>query len=162
MTKYINKQTGANLDYDQICIDFENSLTWDGETNPEEFLMEAYEFEFEDWMLTHGIESIEVPDSVKPKKVRAKKKNQGNVCSVSLVGKPFPAVDPTEERAMYHILEMNPSTVECVIASYGSEDESRRFIETATCNTFPDKRMYYAVALLARVAEYRVELTGTK
>ena len=46
MTKYINKLTGAELDYDKVHEDFERSLTWDHETDPEEFLMEAYEFEY--------------------------------------------------------------------------------------------------------------------
>ena len=64
MTKYINKLTGSESDYDKVHDDFEYSLVWDGTTDPEEFLIDAYEDEFEDWQ---GIRVYDEPRSIKNK-----------------------------------------------------------------------------------------------
>ena len=76
MTKYINKLTGAELDYEQVHNDFEDTLIWDGKTDPEDFLICSYEDDFEDWLLNHGIEEIEVPDPVRPKKKAGQRKSK--------------------------------------------------------------------------------------
>lgn len=76
MTMYINKLTGTELDYEQVHHDFECTLVWDGKTDPEDFLICSYEDYFEDWLLNHDIEEIEVPDFAKPKKKVGQRKSK--------------------------------------------------------------------------------------
>ena len=81
MTKYINKLIGIEQNDDQVRTAFECSLTWNGDCDPEEFLIEAYEDYFEDWLTDHSIEAVEVPDPVKPKKKATKGKANKKVKS---------------------------------------------------------------------------------
>ena len=58
MTKYLNKKTGVVLDFIQVEEVFESTLVWDGETDPEEFLMDSYVDYFEDWFIQQSFEEI--------------------------------------------------------------------------------------------------------
>ena len=123
MTKYINKLTGAELDYDKVHEYFERSLTWDHGTDLEEFLMEAYEFEYEDWLLSLGIEKIEVPDPVKPKK-KPIKSSKKQLQKLQIPERAYSAYCASDYRNnSYRFLKMNPPSVtEDVITAYGNEE----------------------------------------
>lgn len=161
MTKYINKLTGAELDYDKVHEDFERSLTWDHETDPEEFLMEAYEFEYEDWLVNQGIEEITVPDPVKPKKKTAKRKSsKKQIKTLQIPAQAYEAYRARDYRNNnYKLLEMNPPSVtEACIAAYGSEEGYRYFVEHCDIPPIDNPRAHYACFLV----EYKVSSTPDK
>ena len=150
MTKYINKLTGAELDYDKVHEDFERSLTWNHETDPEEFLMEAYEFEYEDWLVNQGIEEITVPDPVKPKKKATKRKNSKKQSEIQARKNDKSDDDMEYRRWFYGLLTMNPpETTEALIAGYGSEDGFKDFVEHNDIPSTENARMHYASYLVS-------------
>lgn len=140
MTKYINKLTGVEQNDDQVRTAFECSLTWNGDCDPEEFLIEAYEDDFEDWLRDHNIEAIEVPDPVKPKKKATKSKANKKAKSnrvTAICDNTIPSFiqmfhewhdgnyDAQELRRITlevsKSLEENPLLVEEIITLYGNE-----------------------------------------
>ena len=166
MTKYINKVTGTEMDYDKVHEDFECSLVWNGDCDPEEFLIEAYENEFEGWLLDKGIEEIEVPDPVKPKKKATKRKtnakNKSNrvttVCdntipsfirmyqewsAGSFDGKEFARIGLEVSMS----LEKNPHLIDEIIALFG-EEECSYFEEMYDAPTLEEKRFAFAEDLV--------------
>lgn len=150
MTKYINKLTGVELDYDQICTNFENSLSWDGKTDPEEFLMEAYEFEFDNWLLNQDIKAINIPDPVKPKKKTIKcKSSKKQPQKLQIPEQAYKAYRSKDYRNNgYRFLEMNPpSVMEAVITTYGSEEGYRLFVEHCDIPSTDNARVHYAAFL---------------
>ena len=151
MTKYINKLTGAELDYDKVHEDFERSLTWDHETDPEEFLMEAYEFEFENWLVNQEIEEITVPDPVKPNK-KADKRKTSKKQSKTQIDKNDESDDDMEYRRwFYGLLTQNPPEItEQLIAGYGSEEGYKTFVEHNDIPSAEDPRMHYAAYVISQ------------
>ena len=151
MTKYINKLTGVEQDYDQVCEAFECSLTWNGDCDPEEFLIEAYEDYFEDWLSDHSIEAIEVPDPVKPKKKakRTSRKKQQTPIPIQNYG----CYDAENQNSNYYgLFCINPARVaEDVITAYGSEDGFRFFVEHYSIPLTDNVRFHYASFLLTMV-----------
>ncbi len=55
--RYIDVR-GVVLTEEQVYERFERTLVWDGKTDPEEFLMEAYAVGFEDWFAQQNYEEI--------------------------------------------------------------------------------------------------------
>ena len=153
MTKYINKVTSTEMDYDQVCNAFEQTLVWDGETDPEEFLMEAYEFEFENWLLNQGIEEVEVPDPVKPKKVSECKSSKKKIKKLQIPEQAYEAYDAKDyKNNFYGMFTMNPPSVaEDVITGYGSEDGYRYFVEHNDTLSADNARFHYASFLIMNV-----------
>ena len=168
MTKYINKLTGAELDYDKVHEDFERSLTWDHETDPEEFLMEAYEFEYEEWLVNQGIEEITVPDPVKPKKKTAKRKSNAKTenekVTVVFDNTISSLIRMYQEWSAGHYnaqefgrigleveqrMEEHPEFVEEIILLYGSED-CAYYEELYDAPTIEEKRLAFAEDLVMR------------
>ena len=165
MTKYINKATGAELDYDKVHEDFECSLTWNGDCDPEEFLIYAYEDDFEDWLVSHGIEEIELPDPPRPKKTAKRKANKKAksrkvtaVCddTISSFIQMFQEWHERECNAQELMritlevsksLEDHPQLVEETIALYGNE-ESAYYEEVYQALTDIEKRCAFALDLL--------------
>ena len=165
MTKYINKLNGAELDYDHIYESFVGSLEWDGKTDPEEFLMEAYEFEFESWLLNNGIEEIEVPDPVKPKKTAKRKANAKakndkvtTVCDHTIPSfihlyQEWSTCGCSAQELERITLEVNSSMeenlhlVEEIISLYGN-DECAYYEEMYQAPTLQEKRLAFATDLV--------------
>ncbi len=141
MTKYINKLTGAELDYDRVHGEFEESLVWDGETDPEDFLIDSYEDYFEDWLEEHGIEEIEVPDLVKPKKATKRKNKKNGPSDSELIASliemvrefyahPYMNVrnEPVTQDEYIHVeifdkVSKKPEIAEKIITLYGSKED---------------------------------------
>ena len=141
MTTYINKLTDAELDYEQVHGEFEESLIWDGETDPEDFLIEAYEDYFEDWLSDHKIEAIEVPDPVKHKKATKRKNKRNGPSDSELIesliemvrefyAHPYMNVrnEPVTQDEYIHVeifdkVSAKPEIAERIIAIYGSAND---------------------------------------